>query len=134
MKKRQRRASLGSSILQSAEIIQGDVVFHYTDDAGYKAISSQVEWRFKASQPPGEHESGTYFTNLPPNTARLASRLEGLPREKTEFVFCFRGLTGLKPVTGGRGEFICYSSTDYVVGRDRQVFHGAVQELKETWK
>lgn len=112
-----------------AAAVEGEYLFHYTDEAGYKAIVSQIEWAFQASQPPGEHLFGAYFTTLPPTAPRLASRL-GLPREKTEFVFCFREIGDLKRVRGGRGEFILFSPSDYVVDASRKVLSGPSAEWK----
>jgi hypothetical protein len=65
-------------------------LFHYTNDKGYKAISSQRVWVFKASKPPGDHAKAAYFTTLPPGTRNLAKRLflRGAA-EKVAFVFCF---------------------------------------------
>jgi hypothetical protein len=99
-------------------------LFHYTDEEGYKGIGSRPDWVFRASQPPGDHPRGAYFTNLGPATANLAKRLR-MPRQKTEFLFCFRDQSDLRPLPGGRGQFIFHSRGDYVVVRDRQVFHGS---------
>lgn len=109
----------------TAEVVavEGVLVFHYTDEAGYKAIISQVEWTFRASRPPGDHLFGAYFTTLPPGSPRLAARL-GLPREKTTFVFCFRDIGDLQRVRGGRGEFILFSPSDYIVDESRKAFSG----------
>ncbi len=38
-------------------------VFHYTDEAGFKGISSARDWRFIAGDPPTEHPRGAYFTD-----------------------------------------------------------------------
>jgi hypothetical protein len=35
----------------------------------------------------------------------------------------------LKPLPGGRGEVIFYSPEDYPVERDRQIAHGATNDL-----
>jgi hypothetical protein len=85
------------------------MVFHYTNSTGYKAISSQPIWVFKASKPPGGHPVGAYFTNLPPGTKNLAKRLfvRGAA-DKVGFVFCFSGGDELTPLDGGRGDFIFY--------------------------
>lgn len=55
------------------------MLYHYTDRDGYNAIVSQPIWRFVASQPPGDHPFGAYFTDLPPTTKNLANRLR-IPR------------------------------------------------------
>jgi hypothetical protein len=107
-------------------------LFHYTNDKGYKAISSQVTWIFVASKPPSEHPKAAYFTSLPPGTRNLAKRLfiRGCG-EKVAFVFCFSGGEDLIPLVGGRGAFIFYSTTDYAVEPDRQGPHGATSDVKE---
>lgn len=107
-------------------------MFHYTNEVGYKAISSQSTWIFKASKPPGVHSKGAYFTTLPPETKNLGKRLfiRGC-RDKVTYVFSFSGDEGLKPLAGGRGAFIFYSSDDYSVEESRQQFHGPTAELRE---
>lgn len=108
------------------------MVFHYTNDRGYKAISSQVTWLFKASKPPGDHPKGAYFTTLPPGTNNLAKRLfvRG-SADKITFVFCFTGGEDLDPLDGGRGAFIVFSAEDYPVGPDRQGPHGPTEAVEE---
>ena len=107
-------------------------MFHYTDAQGYKAISSQQTWVFKASKPPGDHPTGAYFTNLPPATRNLGKRLFGRGcADKMAFVFSFAGGDELKPLEGGRGKFIFYSEDDYVVVKERQGLHGSTEELRE---
>lgn len=96
---------------------------HYTDRVGYNAIRSQPVWLFAASQPPGDHPFGAYFTTLSPDTPNLARRLR-VPREKLKFVFQFTGHDGLKPIEDARGNFIFYSPADYWVAPNRQVFAG----------
>jgi hypothetical protein len=100
-------------------------VNHFTDRKGYNGIRATSDWRFKASQPPNpaSHPLGAYFTTLPPDTKNLTIRLR-IPRAKTEFLFSFADAGDLAPLDGDRGEFIFYSSVDYVVVQDRQVFHG----------
>ena len=89
-------------------------MFHYTNEKGHKAISSQQTWLFKASKPPGDHPKGAYFTTLPPWTKNLAKRLfvRGCA-DKATFMFCFSGGEDLIASAGGRGAFIFYSETDY---------------------
>lgn len=99
-------------------------MFHYTDKEGYNAIRSQVVWCFKASQPPGNHPFGAYFTDLPPSTPNLAKRL-GIPRIKLADYFEFIDVGDLTPLPGQRGDHICYSPSDYQVTPDRQLGHGA---------
>ena len=74
-------------------------MFHYTNTKGYNSIRSQPTWIFTASQPPGDHPKGAYFTNLPPGSVNLGKRIfvRG-SREKLEFVFCFSGGEDLKPL------------------------------------
>jgi hypothetical protein len=61
----------GSESRPLAVGIGGGSLFHFTNDKGYKAISSQVVWLFRASKPPGGHLKGAYFTTLPPGTKNL---------------------------------------------------------------
>ena len=105
-------------------------MFHYTDGDGFDAVRSQPIWVFKAAQPPGDHPRGVYFTTLRPDSVNLAKRLR-VPKVKTEFVFCFSDGSDLKPLPGGRGEFIFYSPDDYSVDQSRQVDHGPSQEVLE---
>jgi len=107
-------------------------LFHYTNDVGFKAISSQPVWVFKASTPPG-HPFGAYFTTLEPGTEKLAKRLR-IPKAKTEFVFCFAGQTGLKPLDGARGQYVFYSPHDYEVERAQQTDSGPTTEVQERMK
>lgn len=107
--------------------------FHYTDDDGYKAISSQPVWLFKAAQPRGDHPFGAYFTTLPPGTVKLALRLR-IPRTKLEFAFCFHDMGDLLPLRGGRGHYIFYSPEDYSVIEDRQVAAGTRNDVEEALK
>jgi hypothetical protein len=101
------------------------LLFHYTNDRGYKAIRSQSTWLFKASAPPGNHPQAAYFTTLAPDTHNLAKRLfiRGSV-EKAANVFSFSGGEDLIALEGGRGEFIFYSKDDYPVERARQMYHG----------
>jgi hypothetical protein len=100
-------------------------VNHYTDKKGYHGIRATPDWRFKASQPPNpaSHPFGANFTTLPPNTKNLTIRLR-IPRTKTEYVFSFVDADDLAPLDGDRGEFIFYSSADYVVPQNRQKYDG----------
>lgn len=99
-------------------------MFHYTDRDSYNAISSQRVWCFKASQPPGDHPFGAYFTTLPSDTPNLAKRLR-IPRSKLAYFFEFLDIGDLTPLPGGRGEYIFYSPEDYLAEPDRQIAHGA---------
>jgi hypothetical protein len=103
------------------------VVHHYTNAAAYNAIRAVSPWRFRASQPPGNHPFGTYFTTLPPDTPNLAKRLR-IPKDKLEYVFIFTDVGDLTPLPGGRGQYIFYSPVDYGVEKDRQVFHGKSED------
>src|SRR5438034_5151452 len=126
--------SRGAAIkLRSAD--SGGSLFHFTNDKGYKAISSQPTWLFKASKPPGDHPKGAYFTTLPPGTKNLAKRLfvRG-SADKVTFTFSFSGGEDLKPLEGGRGAFIFYSETDYPVEKERQGPHGPTAEVRERLK
>jgi hypothetical protein len=104
-------------------------LFHYTNDSGFKAIGSQTVWVFKASKPPGR-PFGAYFTTLEPGTDNLAKRLR-IPKAKTDFVFCFANGDDLKPLDGGRGQFVYYSPDDYAVDKSRQSDSGPTSEVKE---
>jgi hypothetical protein len=100
---------------------------------GYKAISSQRTWVFRAAQPPGDHPVGAYFTPLGPGTIKLAKRLR-ISKSKLSFVFCFSDGADLVPLKGDRGEFIQYSPVDYSVEKSRQLFHGTREEAMEQLK
>jgi hypothetical protein len=107
-------------------------LFHYTNSKGYIAISSQVVWLFKASQPPCNHPRAAYFTTLAPGTKNLGKRLfvrgcEG----KTRFVFRFSGGEDLPRLRGGRGDHVYYSEQDYPVEPARQEAHGETDKAKE---
>jgi len=77
-------------------------MYHYTNNDGFKAISSQVDWRFKAQKPPGPHPVGAYFTQLPPDMPDICAKLL-IPRTKVEYLFEFTGDSGLTPLDGGKG-------------------------------
>ncbi|XXY18785.1 hypothetical protein WME88_03925 [Sorangium sp. So ce216] len=74
--------------------------------------SSQLDWCFKASDPPADHPKGAYFTTLSPQAPNLAVRLR-IPREKLEFMVKFHDAGDLKPLDGGRGTYIFHSPGDY---------------------
>ena len=107
-------------------------MFHYSNSKGYKAISSQAVWLFKASEPPCDHPKAVYFSTLPPGTKNLGKRLfvRGCA-EKTEFVFMFTGGEDLPRLPGGRGDHIHYSVEDYPVVKERQIMHGKTEEIAE---
>jgi len=107
---------------------QQGILFHYTDSDGYDAIRSQPIWLFKASQPPGNHPIGAYFTTLGPGTPNLAKRLR-IPKSKLKYVFSFRSAQDLTPLTGARGRYVFYSDADYRVEPDRQSDHGPAAEV-----
>src|SRR4051812_14618382 len=96
---------------------------HYTDQAGYNAIRATVVWHFRAGKPPGDHPFGAYFTTLPRDTRNLAKRLR-IPNGKVQYVFEFQDTGDLTPLSGGRGQYIYYSPTDYDVDKPRQQYHG----------
>lgn len=93
---------------------------HFTNKDGYKGIRSTPAWRFRAARPPDARPLGAYFTTLPRDAPNLAARL-GIPRSKVAYVFEFRGQTGLRPLRGGRGEYVFYCPEDYVVIEERHV-------------
>jgi hypothetical protein len=98
-------------------------MFHYTDTAGYKGISSSKQWRFLAARPPGDHPVGAYFTDYDQRTPLLALKLR-IPRSKLEFFLSFQDLGDLQSLPGGRGKHIFYSVGNYVVDEPRQLGHG----------
>lgn len=102
------------------------LMYHYTDKAGYNSIRAGVDWLFLAGQPPPRsHPFGAYFTPLGPGTPRAKLSMIFIPDRKREFVFAFEDLGDLIPLRGGRGRFVVYSPAEYIVGRSRQVDHGA---------
>ncbi len=110
-------------------------MYHYTTDVGFKAIRSQVEWKFKAAKPPGPHPYGAYFTPLRPDAADLCTKLL-IPKVKTEYVFEFSGDEGLEKLDNGkgRGRHISYSPVDYLVSDARQKYSGKSKDYKRTDK
>ena len=104
------------------------MMLHYTDDVGQKAIASQVDWTFKAAQPPGGRPFGAYFTTLLPDAHRFSARTR-IPKAKQAFVFGFDGDDGLEPVDGGKGAYIFRSPIDYVVAKARQKYQGPTEKL-----
>ncbi len=106
-------------------------MFHYTNEKGYKAISSQVVWLFKASKPPCDHPKGAYFSTLPPGTKNLNKRLfvRGCAG-KAEFVFGFSGGEDLHRLRGGR-DHVFYSEANYAVVKERQECHGETKKVAE---
>ena len=102
-------------------------MLHYTNNVGHKAISSQLIWCFMAAQPPGNHPFGTYFTTLRPCRS-LCARLR-IPKQKTEYVFCFGDEDGLLRLDGGRGAYVWYSAQDHYVPELPQVYDGISEEL-----
>jgi hypothetical protein len=103
-------------------------MFHYSDEDGHKAISSQQIWKFKATQPPGNRSFGAYFTTLTPDTPKLAARLR-IPKRKLSHIFKFTGNQGLTAIEGNRGKYIFWSPTDYDVLEPRQVYHGKSEDM-----
>ena len=50
--------------------------------------------------------------------------------EKVAFVFCFSGGEDLNPLPGGLRELHLYSEKDYVVDKQRRVYHGPTSEAR----
>lgn len=98
-------------------------LFHYTEQNAYNAIRSQAVWHFLASQPPGNHPFGAYFTSHGRTTKNLAQRLR-IPKSKLACFFEFSDAGDLIPLPGGRGRYVLYSSVDYDVNPARQIDHG----------
>ena len=108
-------------------------MYHYTDQAGYNSIRSGVDWIFKAHQPPprdSDHPRAAYFTTLPPGTKNLSPRIS-VPKVKLAYVFAFQDAGDLTPLRGGRGIYVLFSTTDYVVPVARQLTEptGPVEEV-----
>jgi hypothetical protein len=97
---------------------------HDTDKDGFNGVSSAPIWKFLAAQPPApQHPPGAYFTTLGRSTPLLAQRLR-IPRTKIEYVFEFNDAGDLEAIDGGRGAFIFFSRTDYLVDEARQLYAG----------
>jgi hypothetical protein len=114
------------------------VLYHYTDRAGYNSIRAEVDWCFRAYEPPPhdrDHPKGAYFTTLGPDAKGLARRLR-LPTRKLEFVFVFEDVGDLTSLRGDRGRWIYHSTADYVVIKSRQIDLGettlVAARLRET--
>jgi hypothetical protein len=103
---------------------------HFTNRNGYNGIRSTPVWRFRASQPPGRHPMGTYFTTLPPTTIRLATRL-GIPKERLDFLFTFQDIGDLTPLERGKGKWIFHTRIDYDVERVRQLYQDPRADHRE---
>ena len=104
-------------------------LFHYTDDDGFKGISSARVWRFRAEKPPGPHDKGAYFTDYNEHTVDLAIKLR-IPKSKIQYFFCFSGRerveeNGLERIEGGRGDHVFFSRSDYEVPPERQIRRGS---------
>ena len=69
-------------------------VYHYTDEKGYKGISSQRPYHFKASKPDSVHKRGVYVTPMSPSQilhkpGGFKSYL-GITKAKSEYYFKFK--------------------------------------------
>ncbi|MEX0703486.1 MAG: hypothetical protein WD069_15430 [Planctomycetales bacterium] len=99
------------------------LVYHYTDEDGYKAIASQPVWKFKASRPERiDNPFGAYFTTEPPDAKNLAEKI-GVSWQKTRFYFAFADYGDLRPVGTSRParyQRKFYSPIDYEVELHRQ--------------
>jgi len=95
------------------------LVYHYTDHSGWNAIRSQMDWTFKASQPPGDRPYGVYFTTLRIDAPKFSKKTR-IPVAKQEYVFAFVGTDGLGERDDGKRPYILISPTDYVVIVHRQ--------------
>ena len=96
---------------------------HYTNKTGYNSIRAASPWHFRASQPPGDHPFGAYFTTLPPDHPKLARKLR-IPKAKCEYLFSFVDLGDLLRLDGDRGDWIFYAPQDYDVEKVRQTYSG----------
>jgi hypothetical protein len=104
------------------------LVYHYTDQSGWNAIRSQVDWTFKASQPPGDRPFGVYFTTLRIDTPLFSKRTR-IPVLKQAYVFSFVGREGLDERDEGKRPFVLISTKDYVVARPRHRYSGASEAM-----
>lgn len=111
-----------------AKTVDGGWILHYTDVDGFKAISSQKEWTFKAAQPRGENEFGAYFTTLPPDAHHLVARTM-ISAVKKDYVFAFVGAEGLQHKRGGKGKYILWTPENYMVDQTRQMYAGPSENL-----
>jgi hypothetical protein len=103
------------------------LIYHYTDEDGYKAIAAASPWKFEAQQPKRKgNPRGAYFTTLPPDTKNLAERI-GVSRSKTQYFFSFVDVGDLLPLNPRRPRKFkvkFYSPDDYLVEADRQCESG----------
>ena len=103
-------------------------LFHYTSKDGFKSISSQMTWLFRATKPPGGHRLAAYFTDYDERTKNLALKLR-IPKRKLAYFFKFDDGNHvqsrvLKRLPGARGRHIFYSEADYPVEPGRQIYRG----------
>lgn len=99
------------------------LVYHYTNQSGWNAIRSQVDWVFKASKPAGDRPFGVYFTTLRVDAPKFHKKTR-IPVDKQEYAFAFTGKDGLEERDDGKRPYILVSPTDYVVVKDRQTYNG----------
>ncbi len=111
-------------------------IFHYCNKSGWDGIRSQQIWVFKASQPKDKDRPvGAYFTDIEPteeNLRTLHKRIR-IPKKKRAYLFCFIGTEGLTQLNNGRGrdKRIFYSSIDYSVSKERQMFNCIPEDYEE---
>ncbi|HEX4792853.1 MAG TPA: hypothetical protein VH370_03620 [Humisphaera sp.] len=105
-----------------------EIVYHYTDQPGWNAIRAQVDWLFKASQPPGNRPFGVYFTTLRVDAPKFHKKTR-IPVDKQEYVFAFTGTEGLEQRDEGRRPFVLLSPTDYLVAKHRQTYNGKSETM-----
>lgn len=105
-----------------------ELVYHYTGQPGWNAIRSQVDWLFKASQPPGDRPYGVYFTTLRIDAPKFHKKTR-IPVEKQEYVFAFTGKEGLEERDDGKRPFVLVSPKDYLVAEDRQQYNGKSESM-----
>ena len=111
-------------------------LFHYTDKVGWNGIRSQIDWSFRAGQPHDPTRPvGAYFTDISPDpeTLRTLHKRLRVPKSKQEYVFNFRDETALVKLNGGSGrdKRIYFSSVDYLVVADRQIYHGPTTDIPQ---
>jgi len=96
--------------------------------AGYKAISSQNPFAFRASSPIKGHPRGGYVTTKSPEElARTPNGFKklGLTSDKSTHFFEMNiDEAKLKPIKGARGTFIKYIEGDQRIARGAVTRHG----------
>jgi RHS repeat-associated protein len=104
-------------------------VFHYTDKSSFNTINSSNPLHFKASQPRArpDNPKGVYLTTKAPDEVDFGKI--GMVRSKGTHVFDFVvERQKLRPLRGGRGEYVLYSPTDLYVPRSDVNYAGLTSQ------